>query len=111
MHASWSATEPDEGAVASNADGTPDVADDSQFIFLDEAGGWALWLAGDSDEAIVVHAHDPAGDGDAELLFYECDGVRDEQDRPLALCPECGAIIPEAEIDALIDALPDATDD
>ena len=103
MHASLSENEPDEGAVPSSAGGMLDIDDDAQFIVLDGAGGWALWLAGDSDEAIVVHAHEP--DGDAELLFYECDAARADDGRPLVLCPECGATIPEAEIDALISSL------
>src|SRR5262245_19438691 len=110
MHASWSHGEPDEAAIPSNAGGISNVDDDAQCIVLDGAGGWALWLAGDSDEAIVVHAHDPDGGGDAELLLYECDAARDDVGRPLVLCPECGATIPEAEIDALISALEQADD-
>jgi hypothetical protein len=79
-------------------------AGDDQFIFLDEGETWALWLPRQGDEGIVVHAHEPAGD---ELLFYECDAVELPDGRALVRCPDCGATIAEAELDALIAALPD----
>lgn len=95
-----------DGAAAGNE---ASEAGDDQFIFLDEAETWALWLPHDSDEGIVVHAHGAAAAAD-ELLFCECEAVEAPDGRVLARCPECGAVIAEAEIDALIDALAEGGD-
>lgn len=81
--------------------------DDDAIILLDEAGGWALWLADDSSEAVVVHGHGSDDDDEAEWLFVECDAVTDTGGVPVARCPECDATVPEAQIEAWIAALSD----
>ncbi|MCC6626634.1 MAG: hypothetical protein IT340_04435 [Chloroflexi bacterium] len=81
--------------------------DDDAIILLDEAGGWALWLADDSSEAVVVHGHGSDGDDEAEWLFVECDAATDTGGVPVVRCPECDATVPEAQIEAWIAALPD----
>lgn len=91
-------------------DEVAEAGGDDRFIFLDEAETWALWLPDSSDEGVVVHAHGAADDGAAELLFFECDAAPDARGESLVRCPDCGASIPEVEIDALIDALPDVLD-
>ena len=80
---------------------------DDQFIYLDEADEWVLWLPNGSSEAVVVHAHGPTADHD-EWLFIECDAVDGPNGLTHVRCPDCGAEVPEAQIDAWIEALPDA---
>jgi len=87
-----------------------DAEADDEIIFLDENETWALWLPVGTDEGVVVHAHGAAEDGDdAEHLFFECEAVDGPDGEALVICTECDAAIPEAEIEALIEALSDET--
>lgn len=75
--------------------------DDSEVIYLDEQGNWALLLP----EGAVLHSHGTSEEDEEEAVFYECESVEGVGGEELVRCTECGATITEAEVEDLIMAL------
>jgi hypothetical protein len=88
----WGSRERDEDEVAN---------DDSEIIYLEETGNWALLLP----EGAILHSHGAAGEDEDEEVFYECEPVQGLDGQALVRCSECGVTISEAQIESLIEDL------